>query len=105
MHALSLPNKALLSWLFVACKRSGDAVNARRFAVRKAATYEWLLLAALQPRTDAVETPNPFITTTHPSHPPSAVVVQCACGFAVEVPRGREKFVRRGGRGIFCWNF
>ena len=26
----------------------------------------------------------------------------CACGFGVEVPRGNEKFVRRGGRGIFC---
>jgi hypothetical protein len=27
--------------------------------------------------------------------------VPCACGFGVEVPRGHEKFVRRGGRGIF----
>ena len=46
MHALSLSNKALLSRLFVTCKSSGDAVNARRFAVRKAATYDWLQLAA-----------------------------------------------------------
>ena len=28
----------------------------------------------------------------------------CACGFGVEVPRGHEKFVRRGGRGIFLGN-
>lgn len=38
MHALSLSSKALLSRLFETCKSSGDAVNARRFAVRKADT-------------------------------------------------------------------
>ncbi len=58
MNALSLSNKALLSQLFVTCKSSGDAVNARLFAVRKAATYEWLQLAA-KPTSNLVGLPSP----------------------------------------------
>ena len=34
--------------------------------------------------------------------PIRAATGPCACGFGVEVPRGNEKFVRHGGRGIFC---